>query len=77
MNISQHTMGLLSPELHEYFSFIVHTYFVKRTPKLLFINLKFFQLYWDTIDIQHCVSLRYTTWWFYIAIFWNDYKVTL
>ena len=42
MSISRYAMGLLSPELYEYFRFIVHIYFVNKTLKLLFIYLKFF-----------------------------------
>ena len=33
----------------------------------------FFQFYWDTIDIQHYVSLRYTASWFDLVTSWNDY----
>lgn len=33
----------------------------------------FFQFYWDIIDVQHCVSLRYTASWFNLFISWYDY----
>ena len=32
-----------------------------------------FQFYWATIDIQHCISLRYTAQWFDLHTLWNDY----
>ena len=33
----------------------------------------FFQFYWDTIDIQHYVSLRYMALWFDLVTSWNGY----
>ena len=35
----------------------------------LFIYLS--QLYWDIIDIQNCTSLRRTTWWFGLCLYWE------
>ena len=32
-------------------------------------SILFFKLYWDTIDIQCCVSLRYMKWWFDVCIY--------
>ena len=42
---------------------------------ILFI-LNFFlfsQFYWDIIDIQNCISLRYTAQWFDLHASWSDY----
>ena len=38
-----------------------------------FILLKIiFQVYWEIINIHHCVSLRYTESWIHLHILWNN-----
>ena len=32
----------------------------------------FFQFCWKITDIQHCINLRHTAWWFDLHILWND-----
>ena len=34
----------------------------------------FFQFYWETIDMHHCLSLRRSARWFDLRILWNDYN---
>lgn len=36
------------------------------------MQIDFPQFYWDTIDIEHCVSLRCMVEWFNLYMLWND-----
>ena len=43
--------------------------FVVQSWKCLTMCILHLQLYWDIIDIKHCVSLRHATWWFDVGLY--------